>query len=398
MSDPGSEAGVNGWRYPTLTGGRDLRIDFLRGVAMFMVVVAHIEIPSAYHFFTKERFGVVTSAEAFVLLSGLIIGLIYPGRIVLDGWTKAALKLFRRGAQLYVVSLGVAIGVYLLRFNPLLNASALYTFTDTRTGIVYDLYDSTGGDALSFIRNMLILRYGPGQFNIMGLYVVLMVVTLFVLWALEHRMIILVALISGGIYLYNAANPTRVTIAQFENAFSLLAWQALFIIGILIGYHWENLLGIARGKLGRPLVIIITVAFFVLMFYSLNNPWIDVPRDMRLKFIEEDLFNQIYAHYFSRVWLGMGRILNTLIVFAVFYVLLTHFWKGFNRVAGWFLIPIGQASLYVFVVHLFFLMLMANIPLFQENRIWVNAMGETAVLLAIWFMVRHRVLFKIIPR
>lgn len=387
-----------GWRYPVDGDKRDLRIDFLRGVAMFMVIIAHIEIPSAYHFLTKERFGVVSEPEAFILLSGLVIGLIYPARIAAAGWALAARKLFRRGAQLYAVSLGVVVAVYLLRFIPFLNASVLYTFTDTRTGIVYDLYDNTGGDALSFIRNMLILRYGPGQFNIMGLFVVLMLVAPLVLWTLEHRMLILVALISGGIYLYNAANPTRVTIAQFENAFSLLAWQALFVTGIVAGYHWQDVLRIARGRFGRPLLAVITIAFLVLMFYSLNNPWIDVPYDMRLKIIGEDPFNQIYAQYFSRVWLGIGRLLNAWIVFAVFYALLTRFWKGFNRVVGWFFIPIGQASLYVFVVHLFYVMLMANIPLFQENRIWINALGETVVMLAIWLMVRYKVLFRIIPR
>ncbi len=387
-----------GWRYPASESRRDLRIDFLRGVAMLMVVIAHIEIPSAYHLFTPERIGVVSEPEVFVFLSGLVIGLIYPALIAKEGWRSAAQKLFKRSLQLYIVSLWVVILVYLLRFVPAINASVLYTWTDSQTGIVYDLYNNPGADAGNFIQNMLVLRYGPGQFNIMGLFVILMFIAPVILWALYHKQTLLLLVISGGFYIFNVIQPTRVTIAQFENAFSLLAWQLLFVIGVAAGFHWDKLLRIIQGKYGRPILIICAVLFFILLVYSLNNPWTVIPYDLRLTIIDADTFTEIYSGWFSRVRLGIGRVINTLLAFIFFYMLLTRFWKGFNKAFGWFFIPIGQASLYVFIVHLFYVVLMDNIPIFRENRVWVNAAGETLVLLAIWLMVRRRFLFKIIPR
>ena len=55
-------------------GARDLRIDFLRGVAMACVIVNHSQMSSLLSWFSYERFWVVTGAEVFVVLSGVVLG------------------------------------------------------------------------------------------------------------------------------------------------------------------------------------------------------------------------------------------------------------------------------------------------------------------------------------
>jgi hypothetical protein len=390
---------ANRWAYPaTEAKGRDLRVDFLRGVAMATVVIAHIEIPSLYRLLTPERFGVVSEPEIFIFLSGLVIGLIYPARIIKEGWSAVARKLLRRSLQLYIVSLCVVIGVYLLNFVPLLNPGVLNSFTNRDTGVTYSLYNNAGGDFLNFIKNTLVLRYGPGQFNIMGLFVVLMIAAPFILWMLTRRYWFMLLLISGGIYLYNQLQPTRVTVAQFENAFSLLSWQFLFVVGVMTGFYREQVKILFQGKYAKWLIGAAIGIFCILMIYSLNNPWMPLPYNVRLSLLSEETFNSIYNLFFSRLWLGIGRVFNALLVIGIFYTLLTAFWSLFDRTLSWFFIPLGQASLYVFIVHLFFVMLMANIPLFQQGRPWINTLGETLVLFAIWLMIRKRFLFRIIPR
>ena len=51
-------------------GRRDLRIDWLRGLAMTCVIVNHSRMSSLLSWFSYERFWVVTAAEVFVALSG----------------------------------------------------------------------------------------------------------------------------------------------------------------------------------------------------------------------------------------------------------------------------------------------------------------------------------------
>lgn len=68
------------WRY-SLAGDRDLRIDFMRGIALVMMVVAHTEVMSIFNIFSWERFGLTTGAEGFVILSGFMLGMLNRVRL-----------------------------------------------------------------------------------------------------------------------------------------------------------------------------------------------------------------------------------------------------------------------------------------------------------------------------
>lgn len=356
---------------------------------MTMVVLAHLEVPSALNFLTKERFGVFSAPELFIFISGVVVGLIYPSRVARLGWKKAAGMLLRRAAQLYLISLCVSVGVYLLRFIPALDSTVLSTYTEATSGTIYDLYANSDGSALRFVLNFLTLRSGPGQINILGLYVVLMLAAPLILWLLEHRLFWLLALLSGSIYWFNHTQPTRVLPSQFENAFSLMAWQILFVAGVSAGFYWDPIKTRAR-PLGNRLLGLLSVLFLGFMIFSLNNPWIHVPGNVRLTLIDADRFTIIYRDWFSRVNLGPGRIVNALVVIAFGYMLLTLFWKPVNRIAGWFFLPVGQASLFVFAIHVAFVLLFDQIDLFGRGNIWINALGSLLVLLSIWSIVRLR--------
>lgn len=68
------------WRY-AVAGARDLRIDFMRGIALVMMVVAHTEVMSVFNIFSWERFGLTTGAEGFVILSGFMLGMLNRARL-----------------------------------------------------------------------------------------------------------------------------------------------------------------------------------------------------------------------------------------------------------------------------------------------------------------------------
>jgi len=78
--------------------------------------------------------------------------------------------------------------------------------------------------------------------------------------------------------------------------------------------------------------------------------------------------------------------------------MLSYLWKPINKLFGWFFIPIGQASLYVFILHVFACIAIANFTWFGGDNIWVNTLGHTLVFLFMWLMVRYKVLFNVIPR
>ncbi len=72
--------------------------------------------------------------------------------------------------------------------------------------------------------------------------------------------------------------------------------------------------------------------------------------------------------YFTRTYLGLSRLLNVFAAVVTLYALLTAFWKPINAALSRFLIPLGQASLYVFIMHVYFAVLIANIPACNRDR------------------------------
>ena len=62
-------------------GHRDLRIDWLRGLAMTCVIVNHSKLSSLLSWFSYERFWTVTAAEVFVVLSGVVLGMVYARKL-----------------------------------------------------------------------------------------------------------------------------------------------------------------------------------------------------------------------------------------------------------------------------------------------------------------------------
>ncbi len=407
------------WQYRERADRRDLRVDFLRGVAMLFVVVDHIDMPSLFHLISHERIGVVSGAELFVFLSGGVLGLVYRRRIEREGWTETAPRIFRRAGTLYVVAVSVSLAAFALTYWPRVDASMLTTWTDKSTSVVYRLYPDPGQTDL-FVRSVAFLRSGPSQFNIMGLYVVLLLIAPFLIFALaapgfrppavnasinvgrlwERRRLAVPLLLvtSFGLYIFQQVHPVKIFNAQFEDPFPLLAWQVLFVSGLAAGYYRSEIINWFQTRLGRVTLLVCTVLFVAGLFFAWNNPYLESNWDVRLHIIPASDFARIYDRWFERAPLEPGRLLNTFVAVIVIYSLLTICWKPFERTMGWFLIPIGAASLYVFIWQVFISMIVANVPLFQREHVLVNTIGHAVVLLVIWIMVKREFLFRYIPR
>lgn len=378
--------------------GRDLSIDFLRGLAMLFVVVDHIDLPSLYHLISHERIGVVSGAELFVVLSGAVLGVIFRRRGSETTWRREAGRLLRRARTLYLVSLLVALSAYLTSQLPGSRSTVLTTWTDRGTGQVYPLYPETE-NVWRFIADVLLLKSGPWQFNVMGLYVVLLLLAPPVLLLLLRGRVLWVLAASWGLYLLHALHPVKLLPAQFESSFPLLAWQLLFVHGLTLGYHRQEVLNWMRTRAGRALGLVAALVFAALLFYAWNSPWlVEGAFDRRLSLIPGSTFADVYIRFFDRAHLGIGRLVNVAALLVVTSWLLGRFQPFFKQTLGWLLVPLGQATLYVFILHVYLVYLVANLPFLQDRSVRVNTLVHTAALLLVWVMVKRRVLFRWIPR
>jgi hypothetical protein len=393
------------WAYPDQGGTRDLRIDLMRGLVFVLLFTSHFEFMSAFMLVGWERIGVVSSAETFILLAGVVTGMVFGKKLIVGGFAACTEPLMARAMQLYKVYVVLILSIGLLRLLPWVDATVVTTFHNPYTGVTYPLYPSIESGLLYLLRQALLLRCGPHQFQVIGLYVVLFMLTPFIFWMIGKGRTRQLLTISWILYLISLGTPEstpgtaeiRLTGAQFEYGFPLVVWQLIFVHGVVIGYFKKPIVAWFAGP-GRPIVWLSIAMSFVFMLFTLNHPLPLLPSWSTLSFVPPDTFNSLFNDYFLKYRLGPGRLLNEAVLCIAGYALLTRFWQPIHKAIGWFFIPLGQASLYVFIVHIYLLLLVSNTPLPGFDDYWVNTGIHAGALLLTWLMIRTQFLFRWIPR
>ena len=397
---------VRGWSYDD-DSARDSRVDLLRGVAIVFVVVDHLGLNSIFQLFTQEAIGFVSGAELFVLLSGLVLGMVYGPRAK-DRLGEVVGRTSRRAGKLYTTALVVTAAVFVISLVPQINADTLTTFTDQGTGAAghdaagrtYDLYAGMRG-LLQFpvppavIPSVLLLQFGPWQFNVMGLYVVMLLLSPLVLLAVARGKAAWVLLATFALYVVGSVFRFRILPSQFEDSFPLLVWQVLFIVGLVAGTYRQRI--VAWLTTHRWVVAVCVGITLVFAIASWANPYLPNQLDYRLALLPDATYRGLYDQYFDRTFLGPGRLLNVLTLVVTVFALLTVYWKPVERTVGRLLVPLGRATLYVFIVHVALIAVVANIPWLQSGNMLVNSLAYVVILALLWVMVRKRFLFNIIP-
>ncbi|WP_273754993.1 OpgC family protein [Bartonella sp. MM73XJBT.G] len=214
---------------------RDTRIDVFRSLALLTIFINHIP-GTLYEHITHKNFGFSDSAEVFVLLSGVSLGLSFHARLQKKPFSFILRKFWYRALQLYgayllttFVTLSLFLGAFFLwRTEKLLAMNNMGLFV---------------AQPLTAFLHSLSLGHQLGYNNILPLYMVLMFFAPFILyvgrkqtkWLLLGSFILY--LICG---LYKIAPPSYPIKGKwFLNP---LSWQFLFVIGL------TSTLALKQGK------------------------------------------------------------------------------------------------------------------------------------------------------
>src|SRR5262245_23250679 len=252
--------------YPS-SAGRDVRIDWLRGLAMTCVIINHSKLASLFSWFSYERLWVVTAAEVFVVLSGVVLGMVYGRRLARDGWRAVVRGLGRRATLLYATFVGVTVSVLALAA---MGVDVSFLASSDRQAPEWFLAPHTMD--VDAWRDVLLMRVGPWSFEIIGLYVWLVAAAMPCLLMLRRVVWLPVLAVSWAVYLWYRVQPHALTMAGFESAFPILAWQLLFIHGIAIGYHRTDIGAFFNRVPGVvPKAAVFATAAFAI--FALCNPW-----------------------------------------------------------------------------------------------------------------------------
>jgi hypothetical protein len=369
------------WHIPK--GARDVRIDWLRGFAMVCVIVDHSKRSSLLSWFSYQRFWVVTAAEVFVVLSGIVLGTVYGARLLRYGPMSVVRRLLRRALVLYTAFVGVTVSILALALLGV-DVSAVSSWDPTAINWFLDPRMMTSREWI----DLLTLRYGPWPFEIVGLYVWLVLVAVPCILALSTVGWRPLLAVSWGLYLWYRLVPQQVTAAEFEAVFPILAWQLLFVHGIVIGYYREHIATIA-ARVPKPVPVAIAVACVAFMGFALSNPTVDAPSWLRWRLVSPQAFSRLYETYFSLSDLGIGRILNLAVALPTAYALLS--WRRIQMLLGPLqsvFVILGQGSLGAFVLHVYGLLLLAYLP--QSDQLWINTFVQILLIVAIAGLLKAR--------
>ncbi|MBS0968579.1 MULTISPECIES: OpgC domain-containing protein [Yersiniaceae] len=386
------------WRY-AVPGRRDLRVDMLRGIALVMMVVAHTEVMSVFNIFTWERLGLTTGAEGFVIMAGFMLGMLNRARLQKEYLLTVSYTLVRRAWKIYQVNIIIILSMLLLAKIPFINTFEVTHFTDRYAGISYSLLPVTAQIRETWFNIILYLQIGPHQTQILGLYVFLLLASPLMLWMLSRGHVIWLLLISLGLYVCYQLTHARLTVSQFEFAFPLLAWQFIYVLGMSCGWYKDELTSLARLPFGHVVIGAMVVFALVMMFIAQNHTNPFMPRALMMDVIPPADFNWFYRTLAAKNGLGPMRVLDDFCLIITVYLVLSRFWTPINRLVGWFLIPLGQHSLYTFIIHVYFVLIASQFVHFDLwHQAWVtNTVVHVAVLMALWLMAKYEVGGKFIP-
>jgi hypothetical protein len=208
--------------------GREPRLDMFRGLALVMIFIDHVP-GTFYENLTIRNFGFSDAAEAFVFMSGMAAGLAYSARFANGPLWLAIAKVWARARQLYFVHMAttaMAIAIFA--------GGALYFgLSDLLTKInLKPLFT----EPLAAIIGLPLMTHQLGYFNILPLYIVLLLATPVFLVIGMKRPLLLLGL---SVLLWAAAGQFRLNLPNYPNPggwfFNPLSWQLIFVVGLLSG-------------------------------------------------------------------------------------------------------------------------------------------------------------------
>jgi hypothetical protein len=206
--------------------GRDLRVDFFRGMALWFIFITHTP-GNLLVYGTLRNVAFSDATEAFVLLAGYAAGIAYGRMLEREGWASAAARIIGRIGTLYVAHIFLFV-VFAAQVG--FSAAAL-----NQAAYLDEMHlDPFAEEPYRALLEALLLRYQPAFLDILPLYIV--VLGLFALaLPLVNRPRWLLG-VSAALYaatrLLDLELPSWTGGGWFFNPF---AWQLIFAIGVVLG-------------------------------------------------------------------------------------------------------------------------------------------------------------------
>jgi hypothetical protein len=317
---------------------RILAFDILRGFFLIVILVNHIELyPNFFDLFTGRGRLLVSAAEGFFFMSGLLVGMVYKRRVTM-GIKFIFKKMWRRAFMLYIASVFFTLLFTLLAVH--------FNHPSIKDGLV-DI-----GNWPRIIWRSFALLYGYGWADFLSRFAILMFLAPFAFYLLMKGRWKLLLAICITAWALRANN-------------FLLSWQIVFFGGMMIGYYWQQLdakFTALKPKTRRRIklsVVWSSLVTFILSYLSvyvlsiLNQRLTTLPHSMQTLTYKWNSVNEFVWLYAQKWTVGPVRIILFLLWFAALFMLVRRYEAAINRYTRGVIELLGRNSLFVYIAHAF---------------------------------------------
>jgi len=290
---------------PARSRPRDLRLDFFRGVCMFIIFVAHVP-GNAWNEWIPARFGASDAAEIFVFCSGMAsaiaFGAVFRERSFWLGTARTAYRVW----EVYWAHIALFfVTVAMLSVFDQLRGDTFYTerlftrpfFEDTAPHLI----------------GLMTLTYVPNYFDILPMYLVILVMMPIVVFlGMINRWYAFVLVI--GVWLlaqfelveFGAEVRAGVDREWFFNPFG---WQIVFFTGFAFVFGWIKAPPINAWLIALALVVVVFNLVFGSRFFWPHSEFVFGVRDMIWPAFEKtDQGIVRFTHFLALAYLSYAAV------------------------------------------------------------------------------------------
>ena len=239
---------------------RDLRLDFFRGLALWLIFIDHIP-DNIVSRVTVRNYGFSDAAEIFVFISGYSAAVAYSRAMRDQGFLVAAARILKRVWQLYVAFV-LLLAVFFAQI-----AYVARTFENPLFAEEMNIVDLLKQPDVTLPR-ALMLQFNPVNMDILPVYIVLLLTFPLALWLLLRAPTPALGL---SLALYVAAGHFEWYFTAYPQGYWVinpLHWQLLFVFGA-----WCALGGAQKltPLLNSPITIVLALAYLVFAFLIVRS-------------------------------------------------------------------------------------------------------------------------------
>jgi hypothetical protein len=358
----------------------------VRCLFVLVMIIDHMSGPSILYLLTGGNRFLTSAAEGFILTSGVVTGLVYARLIRRRGLSAGLLKLLQRAWALYLLTAGLTV--------VLLPASEFL-----------GLYWAQGvklSHPIGLVVSILTLHRTYYLTNVLLLYTMLFIVAPLVFILLANGCVWPVLALSAAFWLLSQLFPSYIILPWATTGayvFSFPAWQALFLPGLVLGYHHDRIpaLGRTGARLALRLLAAITACLFAIWYLVDPPSWVAPTTATAANPAFGAMRSLLRSWVFDKNGLGPGRIIVSVLVFCLLFLFVSAYWRQVQRWLAWLLLPFGQHALYAYTAHILTLFAVTTGLQLLSVTSWSSQSVSLALqvggVLFVWVLIRRQVFF-----